>query len=167
MEKKLRLTGVDMFRGIAVYAVVILHSDEGISVHPPIWEFIVKFSNFAVPFFLATSFYLAIKKLYISGSKYKLKPRLSRLLIPYGFWTLVYLLYKALKYLVDNELDRLNSLFQDPVALIFLGGAAFHLYFLPLLFAGTINVKISELLIKNNTKLKIFDIFMYFKFRYL
>ncbi len=154
MLKQQRLTGVDLFRGIAVYAVIILHSDEGIPLLPAGWAQILQFSGFAVPFFLATSFYLASAKLYASG-KFQLSSRLQRLLIPYAFWTIFYLGYKAAKYLVDNRPERLSVIFRDPFALIFCGGAAFHLYFLPLLITGTILIKFVELWSKNQVKLKI------------
>ena len=154
MLKQQRLTGVDLFRGIAVYAVIILHSDEGIPVLPAGWAQILQFSYFAVPFFLATSFYLASAKLYASG-KFQLSSRLQRLLIPYAFWTIFYLGYKAAKYLVDNRPERLSVVFRDPFALIFCGGAAFHLYFLPLLITGTILIKFVELWSKNKVKLKL------------
>lgn len=154
MKKKSRAAGIDLFRGLAIYAVVILHSDEGISVLPPVWKEILQFAGFAVPFFLATSFYLAINKLYISGGQYPLKTRLIRLLIPYGFWSCIYLLYKGTKYLMDRDLDKLNKLFHDPLSIFFFGGAAFHLYFLPLLISGTLLIKFSEYLIKKQLHLK-------------
>lgn len=154
MLKQQRLTGVDLFRGIAVYAVIILHSDEGIPVLPAGWNQIVQFSYFAVPFFLATSFYLAIAKLYASG-KFQLNLRLQRLVIPYVFWTIFYLAYKTAKYLVDNRPERLSVVFRDPFALIFCGGAAFHLYFLPLLITGTVLIKFVELWHKKKIKLNI------------
>ncbi|MFZ1028975.1 MAG: acyltransferase [Limnoraphis robusta] len=158
MEKKQRLTGIDLFRGIAVYGVVVLHSDGGFTVKPALWELIRQFASFAVPFFLATSFYLATDKLY-SGSQFKLKPRLIRLLIPYGFWTLFYLLYKAAKYAIDRDYDQLSHLLEDPVSILFFGGAAFHLYFLPLLIIGTITVKGCEFLVHRKVALKTLVLF--------
>lgn len=152
MGKKQRLTGIDLLRSLAIYAVVILHSDEGILVKPMGWTAISQFSGFAVPFFLATSFYLIINKLYISGSHYPWKTRLTRLLIPYGFWSLVYLLQKSIRYLLKHENDKLIHLFQDPVSIIFFGGSAFHLYFIPLLLSGTLLIKSVDFLIKRLVK---------------
>ena len=154
IQKKPRMLGIDLFRGLAIYAVVILHADEGVKVMPPTWSWITDFALFAVPFFLATAFYLAIKKLYLYKSSYPLGLRLIRLLIPYGCWSLFYLLYKAAKYTVAGELTRTVELFRDPLSLIFLGGAAFHLYFIPLLIAGTFLIKFSEFLIRYKVGLK-------------
>lgn len=159
MEKKPRLTGIDLLRGIATYAVIILHSDEGIAIKPPGWAAIAQFASFAVPFFLATSFYLAIDRLYVSDRPSNLKLRLTRLLIPYSFWSLAYLVQKIVKYAIKNDFDELLDLFQDPVALVFFGGAAFHLYFLPLLLAGTVANQWAENLIKNRTNLKYIVVF--------
>lgn len=150
-----RLTGIDLLRGIAIYAVIILHADEGILTDPIGWTQILEFSGFAVPFFLATSFYLAFNKIYATGGQYDLKSRLTRLLLPYLAWTGIYITYKALKYLLQNESDSLNQLFQDPIALIFFGGAAFQLYFLPLLASGTVLIKPISWLINKRTHLKV------------
>jgi peptidoglycan/LPS O-acetylase OafA/YrhL len=147
MEKKPRLIGIDLFKGLAIYAVVILHTDEGIQTPPLVWSWITDFALFAVPFFLAASFYLAINKLYNSPNPYPLRSRLTRLLIPYACWTVFYLLYKFAKYSAAGESSQLLSLFKDPLSLFFFGGAAFHLYFLPLLITGTFLLKLSEFLI--------------------
>jgi peptidoglycan/LPS O-acetylase OafA/YrhL len=154
LGKQPRLIGIDLFRGLAIYAVVIVHTDEGITVLPPVWAWITNFSLFAVPFFLATSFYLSINKLYLSRGTYPLRSRLIRLLLPYGFWTALYLLYKVARYAAAREPSKLLNLFNDPLSLFFFGGAAFHLYFLPLLITGTFLLKFSEILIKREVPLK-------------
>lgn len=143
MIKKTRLIGLDLFRGVAVYAVIVLHSDETVSISPWGWPFILEFSKFAVPFFLAAAFYLNFQKIYSQpATPFPLASRSLRLLIPYGIWSLVYLLYKAAKYILEGDASKISSLFQDPFSIIFTGGAAFHLYFLPLLVAGSILVKV-------------------------
>jgi surface polysaccharide O-acyltransferase-like enzyme len=144
MDRQKRLIGIDLFRGLAVFAVVILHTDEGIKVIPTGWSQITDFALFAVPFFLALSFYLAIDKLSASQQPFRLWPRLARLLIPYLLWSAGYIFYKVVKYSMVKEPDRLIELFHDPLSLICFGGAAFHLYFLPLLASGTVLVKFSE-----------------------
>ncbi len=147
MKESQRLAGIDVFRGLAIYAVIIVHIDEGIKVVPPGWPSITNFASFCVPFFLAAAFYFAINKLYTSQGQYPLRSRLLRLLIPYGIWSVLYLLYKAAKYAAAGEPNRLFQLFQDPLSLIFFGGASYHLYFLPLLVIGTLLIKFVEFLI--------------------
>lgn len=160
MDKKQRLTGIDLLRGLAIYAVVILHSDEGISIKPTGWTAISQFSNFAVPFFLATSFYLIINKLSSSRSQISWKARITRLLIPYGIWSLIYLLHKIIKYLLKHENDKLIHLFQDPVSIIFFGGSAFHLYFIPLLLSGTLLVHFAYPLLKKQFNVQTLIVFL-------
>ncbi|MCW6037245.1 acyltransferase [Spirulina subsalsa FACHB-351] len=137
----MRLTGIDLFRGMAIFGVVILHSDEGITVNLPLWTQMRIFASFAVPFFLALSFYLSCRKIYGSQGDYPLKARLTRLVIPYLFWTGLYLLYKLIKYALKGDFGQIVELGQDPIGLMVLGGAAFHLYFLPLLLMGTLAMK--------------------------
>jgi len=154
MDQQKRLIGIDLFRGLAIFAVVILHIDEEIPIHPNFWSQITDFSLFAVPFFLAVSFYLAISKLYSSRNPYPLRSRLTRILVPYSFWSAFYLLYKVAKYAYVGESSKLLNLLNDPLSLIFFGGTSFHLYFLPLLAIGMLLVKSSEVLIKRNISLK-------------
>jgi fucose 4-O-acetylase-like acetyltransferase len=144
MNPQQRSIGIDLFRGLAILAVVILHVDEGIQATPTGWSQITSFALFAVPFFLALSFYLAIDKLYRSSQPYPLRSRLVRLLVPYGIWSSVYLFYKVIKYGASGEMSRLVDLVSDPLALFCFGTAAFHLYFLPLLAIGTVLIKFSE-----------------------
>ena len=152
-----RLTGVDLFRGFAAYAVVLIHAPgvHGNFDQPKFLVEIVDFSHFAVPFFLATSFYLTISKIYATETPYPLQSKVTRLLIPYGFWSVVYIIYTGLKYLVKGELDNFNSLFKDPISVILFGGAALPLYFLPLLFSGMLLVKLTEFFIRKQTNLKV------------
>jgi surface polysaccharide O-acyltransferase-like enzyme len=146
MDRQQRLIGIDLFRGLAILAVAILHVvDGGTQVLPTSWPQITHFALFAVPFFLALSFYLAIEKLYLSPQTFPLRARLNRLLVPYLCWSAVYLLYKIVKYGAVGEVQKVVNLFADPLALICLGGTAFHLYFLPLLAVGTVLVKLADL----------------------
>lgn len=143
--KKQRLVGIDLFRGLAVYAVIVLHSDEPLTVNPIGWQTILEFSKFAVPFFLATSFYLMFKKFYNTSKEISLGQRLSRLLVPYGIWSAIYLTYKCLKYIIEGDLRQIGQISQNWFSIVFSGGAAFHLYFLPLLMAGTVLLKLTEM----------------------
>ena len=157
MIKRQRLTGVDLFRGIAAYAVAVLHSgDETTATVVHYWAAEVRqFCGFAVPFFLATSFYLIINKLYINETSYSLKPRIKRIVIPYLLWTIVYLVFRSVKFLISNKPEELKKLFSDPISIIFFGGAEVQLYFLPILFIGTILVVFAQYLLKKSIKVEI------------
>jgi peptidoglycan/LPS O-acetylase OafA/YrhL len=146
MERQQRLIGIDLFRGLAIVAVAILHVVDGGSISAIAgWRQITDFALFAVPFFLALSFYLAIEKLYLSPQPYPLRARLMRLLVPYLFWSAAYLIYKMVKYEAAGEMSQLVNVFADPLALIWFGGVAFHLYFLPLIAVGTVQIKLLDL----------------------
>lgn len=158
MEKRNRLTGIDLMRGVAVFGVVILHADGGIQSVPPGWSILRDFSSFAVPFFLATAFYFAVSKLYRSEQPYLFKTRAIRLLIPYLVWTFIYIAYKALKYWIASKPDKVLEIYHDPLSLLFFGRAAFHLYFLPLLITGSLLIKPLEILVRRRVSLKILSL---------
>lgn len=134
-----RLTGLDLFRGIAALAVVLLHADEGLTVRSPAWSFILQFSAFAVPFFLAASFYLTINKLCNSPRSFNWQNRFERLFIPFLSWCFLYSGWKLLKDIGSEQDNPLQSIFKELPSLLILGkaGFAFHLYFIPLLLMGT------------------------------
>ena len=137
MRPENHLAGVDLARGIAVFAVVILHTDEGLDQVPPLWQGLTVLSRFAVPFFLAAAFYFSASTLYRSSGQFPWQKRLTRLLIPYLAWSAFYLLYRVFKYGITQQTERIQTSLQDPLSLAFLGGSALHLYFLPLLIVGT------------------------------
>ncbi|MBO3460919.1 acyltransferase [Aetokthonos hydrillicola Thurmond2011] len=156
---KQRLIGIDLFRGIAAYAVCIIHADavmtfSGFSVDD--WMTgLTQMSRFAVPFFLAASFYLMTNKLYKIDSHFSFfanfKSRFIRLFIPYLCWSIIYMLLRLIEALGTHK--GLANLFQDPVLVILLGGSAFHLYFLPLLFSGSFLLIFAQYLAKRNIKI--------------
>jgi peptidoglycan/LPS O-acetylase OafA/YrhL len=138
MKIERRLLGIDLCRGIAAYAVILVHcGDEtwGIPVDPLAAEF-RHFFYFAVPFFLATSFYFTTCKPKINVSQQFWLSRIERTLIPYIVWSLLYLIFKIIIFSATNQTETIKSLLQDPLAIVFFGGISYHLYFLPLLFTG-------------------------------
>jgi peptidoglycan/LPS O-acetylase OafA/YrhL len=156
---KPRLIGIDLFRGVAAYAVCVIHTDAVMTSSGfPRDNWITGFtqlSRFAVPFFLAASFYLMTSKLYTSGSDFSVganfKSKSARLLVPYLCWSTIYIALRALQAL--STPDRLDKLFQDPVRIIFLGGASFHLYFLLLLLTGSFLIIVAEYLVKRHIQI--------------
>ncbi|AFZ22778.1 hypothetical protein Cylst_0431 [Cylindrospermum stagnale PCC 7417] len=170
---KQRLIGIDLFRGTAAFAVAIIHADAVMfySGFPTdkLMTAITQLSRFAVPFFLAASFYLMTSKLYTSESHFSitsnLKSKFTRLLVPYLCWSVIYIGLRVILALSTSQ--GWEKIFQDPVRLIFLGGASFHLYFLPLLFAGSFLIIVAEYLAKKPIKIKtlvflfVFSIILY------
>ncbi|OUL19802.1 hypothetical protein BV378_31790 [Nostoc sp. RF31YmG] len=140
MNNKPRLVGIDLLKGIAAYAVVYIHSQGGNYGNT---DYLAEkagvfFTIFAVPFFLAASFYLLIQKIYLSTSPYSFISRLKSLVFPYIIWTLIYLTLRAIKYYIHGDITKVISLFSDPVSILLLGGSAVQLYFIPLLISGVI-----------------------------
>jgi len=156
MKGKQRLAGIDLCRGIAAFAVVLLHS--GDQTWGPVAAGVLELRNFfffAVPFFLATSFYFAIRKLYVAEVSYPLRSRLQRMLVPYALWSLLYLVSKLLIFSTFKDYDKLQKFLQDPTAIIFLGGASVQLYFLPLLLSGTLLLPLVDYLAKRQIGIKV------------
>lgn len=149
---KLRLTGVDLFRGIGSFAVAVLHSgDTTNSLTIDVESSALRqFCGFVVPFFLVTSFYIAINRFSLTGKSYSIRTRLQRLLVPYAFWTMVYLLVRSLKFLLLHESDSFDKT-SDITSVIFFGAASVSLYFIPLLFIGSLLLILAEYLIEKET----------------
>lgn len=144
---KTRLVGIDLFRTTAALAVIVVHasglilySDETPIQIDHLLPILMQFCRFAVPFFLAASFYFMVGKLLSAPERFEtktfLRSRVTRLLVPYALWSTLYVLVRLVKAIKSPEGTAL--LRQDPIFLIFLGGAAIHLYFLPLLFTGSL-----------------------------
>ncbi len=157
-EKKSRLIGIDLVRGISAYAIALIHS--GGYAASGYWATQVgDFSKFALPFFMATSFYLLLggKEKFISYNF--IFSKIKRLIVPYIIWSFIYLFFRAFKIIFLHKYDELSTLFKDPVLIIFFGSSALHLYFLPLLFSGSI---LAIFLRKHLLKRKIRTLFLLF-----
>jgi peptidoglycan/LPS O-acetylase OafA/YrhL len=133
-----RLLGIDLFRGIAAYGVVIIH---GLGEMHRDGNALM-LSNFlvacCVPFFLITSFYFLVSNLFLyKNKKNYLFGRMKRILIPYLAWSLIYFFARLFGWILVND-KTFNKLILDPVNLIFFGASGVQLYFLPMLFFGTL-----------------------------
>lgn len=140
MYKADRLTGIDLCRGLAAFAVVLVHSGDK-TWGVPISERAIQFTslfNFAVPFFLAASFYFATTKSPLNISLDFWQKKFKRLAMPYLLWSAFYVILKSIIFLATNNNEKFFQLLADPIAIIFFGGASYHLYFIPLLFTGSL-----------------------------
>lgn len=139
MKDRSRQWGIDIARVISTYGIVFIHSG-GYAPYDSLSTHTQELFNFALPFFLAVSFYL----LSISEKESRLKSfkliflRFNRLLIPYFVWSLIYLTARVVKAFITHKFVDLEYFFQEPFSILFFGSSAVHLYFLPLLFAGNL-----------------------------
>jgi peptidoglycan/LPS O-acetylase OafA/YrhL len=148
--KQPKLLGIESIRGLATYAVILVHSGDrawGLPIDPAAVEFRL-FFYFAVPFFLAAAFYFLTAKPEVVYSAKFWRSKVERLLIPYAVWSIIFFIFRAIIFSLTYKTDRLQQLFQDPLAIVFFGGASYHLYFLPLLLTGTLLVLFIPLLVK-------------------
>jgi peptidoglycan/LPS O-acetylase OafA/YrhL len=154
-KKQPRLLGVDLCRGLAAYAVVLVHSgDETWKL--PISESAIQFRlifYFAVPFFLAAAFYFLTRRSPINISLSFWKSRAQRIIIPYTIWSLIYVALRSIFFLRTHQTDRLADYLHDPLSLVLMGGASYHLYFLPLLLTGTVLLPVAKYLVERNVKM--------------
>jgi len=136
-----RLAGIEWMRGVAVFGVICIHS--GLAVHnrtTPAAATLRAIFSFAVPFFLVLSFFFAVraeKEGWLSWSLW-MKKRAGRLLIPFVFWSSLYLALHGIKLVAYHQIDQIKALFANPAGLVMSGGTSLALYFLPLLFTGLI-----------------------------
>ncbi len=128
-----RRVGLDAARVLGVYAIVWIHAVRSEVLAPTI-----VLGRFAVPFFVATAVMLVIHGLAEQPSRSLREygqTRTRRLLLPFAAWTLVYWLLKLLKKtLVPGEPNDF------PGWEMILLGSAFHLWFLPFLWAVSLAV---------------------------
>ncbi|BAZ40627.1 hypothetical protein NIES4101_65880 [Calothrix sp. NIES-4101] len=157
MSKKTRLLGIDLCRGFAAYAVILLHSgDETWGIPVGYWAEKLRYSfYFAVPFFLAASFFFLTKKTIPDISFYFWRNRFNRIIVPYIIWSLIFIISKSVLFLSTGQSSELSKLFRDPLSIIFLGSASYHLYFLPLLFTGGVLLFLAKYLKRNQTSTQV------------
>lgn len=133
-----KLLGIELIRGFSAYAVILVHSGDeswGLPIDDSAIEFRLLF-YFAVPFFLAAAFYFMTAKPEIVYSAKFWRSKVERILIPYAVWSTIFFISRVVIFTTTNKTDRLQSMYQDPLGIIFFGGASVQLYFLPFLFTG-------------------------------
>lgn len=107
MSETSRAAGIDLCRGLAAFAVILVHSgDENWGV--PISDRAIQFRHlfyFAVPFFLAASFYFSTKRTPLKINRAFWQKKIQRIVVPYLFWSLLYVVVKlAISLMKKNKL---------------------------------------------------------------
>jgi surface polysaccharide O-acyltransferase-like enzyme len=124
---------LDAARVLAAYAVIWIHTARCPEMMPS-----VALGRFAVPFYLAAAVLLIIQGARRGRQRRFLAylgHRSRRLLLPFAAWSGLYLLLKAIKYVaLPNQPNDF------PGAEALLVGTAYHLWFLPFLFAVSVVV---------------------------
>lgn len=148
--ERVRSWGVDLGRAVAAIAVVVIHaSAAGDAPVSPGTVTLREIANFAVPFFLATSAFFAVRSIGPTRSAWSVaRARLGRLLLPYAAWTAIYIGLKAVSAQLADDPERLDALFEDPGRLVFLGGASVQLYFLPMLAVGMLMLPLVDTMVR-------------------
>lgn len=150
MSKANRLAGIDLCRGLAAFAVILVHSGDetwGLDISSKAIHFRHLF-YYAVPFFLAAFFFFSTKKTPFEINGLFWRKKMQRIVIPYLLWSLFYVIVKSLIFVLTNDTTQIKQLLADPVAIIFLGAASYHLYFIPLLLAGSILLYLANHLLR-------------------
>lgn len=137
-----RLAGIEWMRGVAAFGVICIHA--GLAVHnrtTPAAGFLLQdLFGFALSFFLMTSFFFAIRAEtgpWLPWHEW-MQRRAGRLLVPFAFWSAIYLALHVGKLALHHQDNEIEMLFQDPAALVLSGGTSIALYFLPLIFTGLV-----------------------------
>jgi surface polysaccharide O-acyltransferase-like enzyme len=129
-KKKLYNPVVDILRIISILAVIFIHTStktlatSAFALTKIPWSlFFNQAARFAVPlFFMISGFVLELNHHVNEGYLTYLKKRLSRIFIPYVFWSLIYYFFI---YANGHDPSFLNVLLQ--------GTASYQLYFIPTL----------------------------------
>lgn len=120
-----RLANVEIGKFAAACGVAMIH----LAPNTPAAESLTRVAFlFPVYFFFSASVFFTLQRARRNDGPLLQTLRLERLLVPYASWTLIYL---ALRLLSGRSL--LQAPFAEWVKILGFGGAAVHLYFLPLL----------------------------------
>lgn len=132
-----RSGGVDMMRVVAAFWVIYTHSGTISSIVPGATSSAVGGAfSFHVPFFLLASLYflaLSLSKDPNSSSFAAWWNRSRKLMVLHLIWVGIYTMLHMVQAIVRHQ--SAAQVLADPVGFL-LGGAAVHLYFIPLLLCG-------------------------------
>ncbi len=158
-----RLDSVDLFRLLAIIAVIALHTEPFASQSAPMGDtfnlptLIAQISRFAVPFFFIISGYFWGRKISETNSALYPSAKLAqRISIIFFIWTLIYAIPFSLAVFSQNSIVHLIKIIYcelvsaatNPTTLFFQGTKP-HLWFLPALICC---IAISAIFVANNRK---------------
>lgn len=141
---------MDMLRGLAIIAVILIHITAGERIFLNgktniVFLFINQISRFAVPVFLFLSgMGLALSSKKENYSTFILN-RVSKVLPWYLMWSFLYFILD--NFIVYQEKINVFSLIKD----VFTGGAYYHLYYVPLIIIFYLIFPLINKHVKNNT----------------
>jgi len=129
-EKDTYIGGFDILRTAAVIAVVGIHS----FFSDPHLASVVNNLSFAIPCFVLMTIYLSVRQINESSPVHFLKKRIVRLIPGFFAWTAIYVIARS----IDGNIKNISL--QTVAEYIFLGSAALHLYFVPMIFYYSISL---------------------------
>lgn len=155
--QKQRITSIDMFRVLAIFAVICIHTgfNANLTYFTAEWEFIQYIPNhifrFAVPFFFMASGYFFGKKLQTTPASKVIRVYCRRFFLLFIAWSVFYsvvptyfpltaILHEGINFnyvdwLQKTPVSIMHLIYTSPIDVLFTG-ASFHLWFFPsLLFA--------------------------------
>lgn len=157
-----RSSYISVLRIIAIFLIILIHSSSGYlnsnDFNSFDWNYanwINSFSRFAVPLFVIISGALLLQRDEDTGTFYK--KRLSKIIPPFVFWTIVYLIYYFIRY-IDFEYVGFPQVIN--IMLIRLkSGSNAHLWYLYMLIGLYLAIPFLRKMIRNCSKREI-EIFL-------
>jgi len=157
-----RSSYISALRIIAIFLIILIHSSSGYLNSNDFdsfdWDYanwINSFSRFAVPLFVIISGALLLQRDEDTGTFYK--KRLSKIIPPFVFWTIVYLIYYFIRY-IDFEYVGFPQVIN--IMLIRLkSGSNAHLWYLYMLIGLYLAIPFLRKMIRNCSKREI-EIFL-------
>lgn len=132
-----RHEGIDLFRVIAAYGIILLHFEE-MGGHHPSHSWLIQFRDYSFPFFVMSSFFVLTISFVRNPSRnfwQFLKKRLVRIWIPFLIWTILYWsLSRVSRWVMYGETISFPSL------ALFVCGYA-HLWYLQFIFVGSLLIE--------------------------
>src|SRR5690606_14500281 len=157
-----RSSYISVLRIIAIFLVILIHSSSGYLNSNDFdafdWKYanwINSFSRFSVPLFVIISGALLLQKDEDTGIFYK--KRLLKIIPPFAFWTVVYLVYYFIRY-IDFEYVGFPQVIN--IVLIRLkSGSNAHLWYLYMLIGLYLAIPFLRKMVRNCSKKEI-EIFL-------